>query len=422
MQKSELFRREAAEALSSHQVGPIILASEKIHSTVAVLAMLVFVGILIFMVLGKYTRRTELVGQLTPTHGTVKVYTQQPGRITAQLVEEGQVVKAGDLLFRVSTDRITARGDALEGIGRQVEERLTRLHDERARSSEILQKEMRALNDRVVGLVRETKQIRTQIRVAMERANVAKELAGSYQSLVAQDLVTNEQYQIKRAEYLDQQARVNALNRELIGVIREITARRSEAASAELKLRNDASQLDRQIALTREDQIEAEARGKLEIRSPVSGMVTTITAYLGQSTDSTKPIAAVVPSNEPLVAELFAPSSAIGFVVPGQEVLIRLQAFPYQKFGHVSGTVASVSRTSLPPNELPGALIAEPRDGRPVEPVYRVTISLQEQTVRAFGKDVSLQAGMTIKASIYQETRRIYEWALEPLFTVSGKL
>ena len=56
------------------------------------------------------------------------------------------------------------------------------------------------------------------------------------------------------------------------------------------------------------------------------------------------------------------------------------------------------------------------------EPRYRIIVKLPAQTIRAYGQLQSLQTGMLIDADILQEKRRLYEWALEPLYSLSGKL
>ena len=60
----------------------------------------------------------------------------------------------------------------------------------------------------------------------------------------------------------------------------------------------------------------------------------------------------LVPAGARLEARLFGPSRSIGFVRPGQRVLLRYEAYPYQKFGSYEGVVKSVSRTTVGPGEL----------------------------------------------------------------------
>jgi hypothetical protein len=111
-----------------------------------------------------------------------------------------------------------------------------------------------------------------------------------------------------------------------------------------------------------------------------------------------------------LQAHLYAPDKAVGFIRRGDAVLLRYPAFPYQKFGHFHGTVAGVSKIAPTGTHTDGAV-----------PGYRVTVELESQSVAAYGKPQPLQAGMLAEADVLQDTRRLYEWALEPLIGPAGK-
>jgi membrane fusion protein len=63
--------------------------------------------------------------------------------------------------------------------------------------------------------------------------------------------------------------------------------------------------------------------------------------------------------------------------------------------------------------DLPGSSSA-------AEPLYRVRVTLARQTVTAYGIDEPLKAGAVVDASVLLERRRLYEWALEPLYTITG--
>ena len=119
-----------------------------------------------------------------------------------------------------------------------------------------------------------------------------------------------------------------------------------------------------------------------------------------------------------LEAQLLVPSRAIGFIEPGNTVLLRYQAYPYQKFGHHIGRVTRVSRSAVNPGES-NALAGS---GQATEPYYRVLVALDAQTVMAYGKPESLRPGMALEADILSERRRLYEWLLEPLYSLRGTM
>jgi membrane fusion protein len=120
----------------------------------------------------------------------------------------------------------------------------------------------------------------------------------------------------------------------------------------------------------------------------------------------------LMPQGSSLQAQLFVPSSAIGFVHVGTPVVLHYQAFPYQKFGIQRGAVVGVSRSALTPAEIATTL------GRqaPPEPLYRIIVALQSQTVKAYGKSEALKPGMLLDADLLLDKRRIFEWIFEPLF------
>jgi membrane fusion protein len=111
------------------------------------------------------------------------------------------------------------------------------------------------------------------------------------------------------------------------------------------------------------------------------------------------------------------PSRAVGFVEPGDDVLLRFHAFPYQKFGQGRGEVVRVSRSALSSGELSSIAV----QGSAPEPLYRVIVQLERETVEAFGKQEPLKPGMMLEADVLGEERKLWEWLLEPLYSVRGR-
>jgi membrane fusion protein len=111
------------------------------------------------------------------------------------------------------------------------------------------------------------------------------------------------------------------------------------------------------------------------------------------------------------------PSRAVGFIEPGDTVLLRYQAYPYQKFGHQTGRVARISRSALSAAELQ-SISGFNSNG---EPLYRVTVRLARQAVTAYGKPEALRPGMLLEADVLGERRRLIEWIFAPLYSVTGR-
>jgi membrane fusion protein len=123
----------------------------------------------------------------------------------------------------------------------------------------------------------------------------------------------------------------------------------------------------------------------------------------------------IVPDQAELEANLYVPSSAAGFVKVGAQVLIRYEAYPYQKFGIQEARVTSISRTSVNADELPFPVKTD-------EPLYLITAELAKETITAFGREEQLQAGAKFQADLVLEDRKLWEWAIEPLIAAKQSL
>ena len=127
------------------------------------------------------------------------------------------------------------------------------------------------------------------------------------------------------------------------------------------------------------------------------------------------PILSIIPENSPLEIELLLPTRSAGFVKLGDEVKIRFDAFPYQKFGVASGKIVNIDQAVILPTDT--ILPIEVK-----EAVYRVRASIQYQSISAYGDTFPLKVGMTADADIILEKRSLLEWLLDPIYAVKGKI
>ncbi|WP_345890935.1 MULTISPECIES: HlyD family efflux transporter periplasmic adaptor subunit [Vibrio] len=102
------------------------------------------------------------------------------------------------------------------------------------------------------------------------------------------------------------------------------------------------------------------------------GTVTAIQAKVGSQVSPSTPILSIIPTNSPLELELLLPTRSAGFVQQGDTVNIRFDAFPYQKFGLMTGAITSIDKALILPSDK--ALLIQTEQA-----MYRVTASLPEQ-------------------------------------------
>jgi membrane fusion protein len=420
----ELFRNEALEARKINWLGEVVLIRPLSSTILTILAAVIGVCVIAFLVLGTYTKRTTVTGQLIPSSGLMKLYPTQPGLILEKHVSEGQPVLRGQLLYTLSSERESSSlGETQSAISRHIKDRQESLSDEIRKTKEIQSDELNTLKNKVKNLNRQLDQIVELIAIQKSRVAISREGQTRYEGLVDEAYVSRERLEEKQADVLDQESKLKSLVRDKASVEQDLIAQKNELAALPSKHKNQIAQIFRSLSNSDQELSENEAKRELKISSPRSGIVTGVASEVGQYVDSTHPLVSIIPTNSSLVANLYAPSKSIGFIQPGNEVLLRYQAYPYQKFGQQHGTVVSVSKTGLPLNELNQVSGAVPGVDASKSPelYYVISVQLEAQSILAYGNEQRLQSGMVVEADVLQDKRRIFEWVFEPLYSLKGK-
>nr|WP_247876750.1 HlyD family efflux transporter periplasmic adaptor subunit [Ochrobactrum sp. CM-21-5] len=202
-----------------------------------------------------------------------------------------------------------------------------------------------------------------------------------------------------------------------------------EGTAAEIRSRLDGfdssaaialGELRQRIATLKEQLAQAEARRAIVVAAPANGTVAAVLAHSGQLVATGTPLISLLPTGEKMEIHLLADSKAIGFIREGAHVLLRYTAFPYQKFGQYGGRVTKVSHVTLRPTETDAdALAAQPQ---PSQAQYRITVQPDQPNVMAYGIAEPLRAGMGVEADLLLDTRPLYQWLLEPLYSLRGRV
>ena len=414
-----LFRREALEAKRRGWLGSISLAQPLRLWVLTLGAALAATAVALFLTLGTYTRRSTVTGQLVPSMGLSTVLAPATGVVTRLEAKEGARVSEGQTLAVVTVPRATvAEGDTTTALEQQLERRRNGLIEGQAAQQQLLASQDAGLRAQVSAGKRELAQIETEIATRREQIRIANETLQRLRQLEDQRYVSVLQIKQQESNTLSWLGEMQGLQRQAIATRRSIA--QLQQALHELTGQgkaNDAS-LERDLALLEQEQVEIRARGALTVNSPVTGSISAQLVKPGQAVQAGQALLNLLPGDTGLEAELLVPSRAIGFIEPGDRVQLRYQAYPYQKFGHHEGKVASISRNAISSSEF-GALIG---NAQAREPMYRVTIALTKQAVTAYGKDELLKPGMLVDADILGERRTLIEWIFEPLYSLKGKV
>ncbi|QXT34377.1 HlyD family efflux transporter periplasmic adaptor subunit [Sphingomonas sanguinis] len=417
MDRTPLFRPEALAAASDSGLGEPI-AKLPVSWTLLSMAMGALLSAFIaLMVLGTYTRREVALGLVSSTGNNIRITVPTPGIVRDVLVADGQKVRARQPLVTIETSHNGVTGRSVD------EELISNLDRERANLKRRLNSlgqaaaiELRGMPARLEALRQEKMAAKAQERSANKRLAMATEALARIEPVAERGFISGESMRRRKEEIIIlQQAIADARGAEarLDGQISELE---NQIARQPMLVAQQRGELLDQISRTQRDREMAAAQTGFTIRSPTSGVVTTLQIAKGQPVDGQMTLMTV--SQHPkgsMLAELFVPSRAIGFLEPGQKVRLRFDAFPYQRFGVGTGRIKTISSTVLRPDQVAATIRIE-------EPVYRVVVSLDRDTIMAYGRQYHIRPGFALSADIVLERRSFAQWLLDPILALRGRL
>lgn len=355
------------------------------------------------------------------------------------MFHEGEYIHAGQALFELSTERQVVSGEVSEIVSRQLAAEVRSLdNQQRLRIAQNHERRL-ALQQRLKSLAAETKQVSEEVALTQRRFQLAERSLKQYESLQASGYMSSAQVQQKQEELLDLGTRVSNVVRNTVQLEASRRDVEAELRGLDTAMASELSDISRAKSSLVREMAENSSRKSLMITARESGILTTITNQVGQAVSTGQVLASIIATAQPssksegqmgeLEVQLYAPSRATGFLALGQEVLIRYQAFPYQKFGLQRGVVSDVSTTPFAPGELPPSLASTILSNAQQningfnsnEALYRIKVKLARQTITTYGKKQLLRPGMTLEADVIQERRKIWEWIAEPLLAVTNQ-
>ncbi len=209
--------------------------------------------------------------------------------------------------------------------------------------------------------------------------------------------------------------------RERIELERDLATQRARLAEANATLRESENTRASYIAETRNALRTREAAAELKrqqgtqelakagqrerlttLKAPVAGTVQQLVTHTeGGVVTEAQPLMVIVPHDAQVTAEVTLENKDIGFVSPTQEARIKLETFPYTRYGTVDATVKTVTADAVN-DEKRGA-------------IFPVTLNLNATSIDVDGKAIKLSPGMNLTAEIKTGERRIIEFLLSPV-------
>jgi len=181
-------------------------------------------------------------------------------------------------------------------------------------------------------------------------------------------------------------------------------------AQARARILEQLAKAESEAELRREELTKAARRSSLqELLSPVDGTVAQLAVHtIGGVVEPAKPIMVIVPEDGTLVAEVKLANKDVGFVRVGQAVAVKLEAFPFTRYGTIPGRVEWISADAVEEDKAP---LGQAGQGL----VYRLRVSLGRGQMSRGDDAIQLSPGMSATADIRTGRRSILSYLLSPI-------
>lgn len=359
-------------------------------------------------ILGKLDIIVSAAGRIISTDRTKLISSPELGVVRAIRVREGQVVRAGDPLIELDTRQSDAERDRagidasasllqaararalLQALNAASAPRLGALPevspDARADAQRQLDDQWRDYVARRDRLQRELERIDANLSIAAQRAR-------DFEVLAREGDIALHVWTEKEQARLDLDGQARATRAQIDALLAEAR----KAAQEEL------TESTRRLQAARQEGLRAQVRSELLVlRAPVDGTVQQLNVHtLGAAVPAAQGLMEIVPAQGPLELELQLENRDVGFVRLGQRAAVKVDAFPYTKYGTVEAEVVRVSRDAIR-DEKRGWL-------------YSVHVRLEKPTILIDEGPKALEPGMTAIVDIRTGERRVIEYVLSPL-------
>ena len=169
------------------------------------------------------------------------------------------------------------------------------------------------------------------------------------------------------------------------------------------------------------------------LKAPIEGVVQQLmVTTVGQVVSSGQSLMTIVPTGGPIEIEALIQNQDIGFVEPGQDVIIKVESFPFTRYGTIDGKVLRVSHDAVDEREAMG--MSDPNTAarqqgsatasapaRSQSLVFPATINLAKRSMNIDGKEIALTAGMAVTVEVLTGQRRAIDYVLSPLREVASR-
>lgn len=394
----------------------ILLAQPVMHGILSIAFFVVFFIALIVLFFGSYSRQESVRGEVVAKDMATTLVTEYPGSVFNLLVQQGDMVQAGQIVAEIRVSRvIAASGDrAALGLSRMIETRANLIAQRLEMEASV--NDLRRLRTQLPVVANSSASSIDKLRAAAEaQKRMAEDRLNVISNLAKRGFATQTAVDEARTTLLSVEQSLANASYTQSELQRTQDEREYTISNQYRSLQQSLFGVENQVLEVESKINEMEAQEFIKVAATTSGQVSALSVRNGQRVETGDPLMSIANPEAELLIALKVPSSAIGFLEKGQKAILKYDAFPFQTFGAKRGIIMSVSTaaTAKTESETPTS---------EVEAAYIVDVRPQEMAITARGERRPLKIGMKVTAEIQLEKRKLIEWLLEPLYSISGRV
>ncbi|CNK82624.1 putative secretion permease [Yersinia mollaretii] len=421
---SHMFRQEAFDYQVTKWTGKALLISGVSPWVVATLSLVIIVILLTAIIFGDYTRRINVYGEVTTFPRSINIFASQQGFITQVLVNVGDEVVKGDVLYQIDVSKVTDSGRVSKNSQQAIERQLVQIESiiKKIENNKIVT--LNHIQDKKRKYEVAYKQSSLLVKESQQNVESMRKVAESYSEYQRKGLITNEQVISQKISYYQQQSTFQSLYSQNMQEALQITNLDSEIITRAADFDNQISQYQLQYGDLQRQLAETDATGALVVNAPVAGRIESLSVTTGQMVNMGDSLAQLVPgTNTIYYLVLWLPNNAVPYVAKGDHVNIRYDAFPFEKFGQFSGRIDTLSTVPASLQEMDSysnTPLRHPSMGS--ESYYKTLVLIDKNQLSHQGKALYLAGGMKAQSTLFLEKRPLYQWMFSPFYDMKKSL
>lgn len=370
-----------------------------------------------FVIIGSYTRRVNVSGEITTWPRPVNIYSSVQGFIVKQFVTEGQEIRKGEPVYQIDVSRSTSSGVVSDNQRKDIENQIVRIANIISRLEDSKKATLQTLEKQKMQYQEAFERSTAIVRRAEEGIIIMKNNMNNYRTYQKKGLINKDQLTNQTALYYQQQNNLLSLSGQNEQNVLQITSLESQIKIQAADFDNRIYQMELQRYELQKELINTDVNGEVIIRALSDGKIDSLSVTVGQMVSAGDSLLQIIPDKiKDHYLVVWAPNDAVPYINPGDRVNIRYEAFPAEKFGQFAATVLLVSKTPASSQEMLTYQGAPKNNQNTSVPYYKIVVRPDLQEIRYDGKFLPIENGMKAQGTLFLEKRKIYQWMLSPFY------